>query len=205
MKGLLRKELYLIWKYCRALLVIVAAFIAVSWAGEENSFFLYYPCVIAGMLPVTLYSYDERDGWCAYSAALPVSRGQYVSAKYLVGLLAAAAAALLAALAQSLQMGVAAGGLGGYFGIAAGILAGGLAGPAITLPFVFRFGAEKGRIAYYMVILLLCVCMTVLGNASSAALLPGGTPGALLAFLAAAVLYGASWLLSIAFYQKRAL
>lgn len=134
-----------------------------------------------------------------------ISRGQYVSAKYLVGLLAATAAALLAALAQSLQMGVAAGGLGGYFGIAAGILAGGLAGPAITLPFVFRFGAEKGRIAYYMVILLLCAGMTVLGNASSAALLPGSMPGALLAFLAAAVLYGASWLLSIAFYQKRAL
>ena len=86
MKGLLLKDFYLAWRYCRILLILVVVFIALSWAGEGSMFFLFYPIILVSMIPVTLLGYDERDRWMGYSAALPYTRGQLVSAKYLVGL-----------------------------------------------------------------------------------------------------------------------
>ena len=60
MKGLLLKDFYLISKYCRAFLFIMAVFIGVSFLGEGNLFFAFYPCIISGMLPMTLIAYDEQ-------------------------------------------------------------------------------------------------------------------------------------------------
>ena len=39
MKGLLLKDFYLSWRYCRAFIVIVAVFLAVSFTGDDNIFF----------------------------------------------------------------------------------------------------------------------------------------------------------------------
>ena len=86
MKGLLLKDFYMAAKYCRAFLLLVIVFLAVSIWGDENVFFVIYPVLIAGMIPVTLYSYDEREKWTLYSGTLPYTRTQFVSSKYLVGL-----------------------------------------------------------------------------------------------------------------------
>ena len=86
MKGLLLKDFYLSWRYCRAFLVIVAVFLAVSFTGDDNIFFLIYPIMIASVIPMTLVSYDEHDKWTAYSGTLPYTRAQLVSTKYLVGM-----------------------------------------------------------------------------------------------------------------------
>ena len=86
MKGLLLKDFYLSWRYCRAFLVIVAVFLAVSFVGEDNVFFMIYPIMIASVIPMTLLSYDEHDKWTSYSGTLPYTRTQLVSSKYLVGL-----------------------------------------------------------------------------------------------------------------------
>ena len=86
MKGLLLKDLYLAAKHCRAFLLVAVVFLGVSFAGDENIFFIVYPTLITSMIPMTLISYDERDRWTQYSAALPYSRGQLVSSKYLIGL-----------------------------------------------------------------------------------------------------------------------
>ena len=40
MSGLLLKDFYLSWRYCRAFIVIVAVFLAVSFTGDDNIFFL---------------------------------------------------------------------------------------------------------------------------------------------------------------------
>ena len=44
MKGLLLKDLYMAAKYCRAFLLIVVVFLAVSFFGDDNIFFVVYPC-----------------------------------------------------------------------------------------------------------------------------------------------------------------
>ena len=81
MKGLLLKDLYMAAKYCRAFLLIVVVFLAVSFFGDDNIFFVVYPAMIAGIVPVTLISYDERDKWDLYAGTLPYTGSQPVSSK----------------------------------------------------------------------------------------------------------------------------
>ena len=49
MKGLLIKDLYMIKKYCRMLILMVVVFIFVS-TGNEGAIFSIYPVVLAGLI-----------------------------------------------------------------------------------------------------------------------------------------------------------
>lgn len=71
MKGLLLKDWYMIQKYCRSYILITAVIIGISLANGENLFFTFYPCMLCGMIPVTLLGYDERSGWMQYSGTMP--------------------------------------------------------------------------------------------------------------------------------------
>ena len=104
MKGLLLKDFYLSWRYCRAFLVIVAVFLAVSFTGDDNIFFLIYPIMIASVIPMTLVSYDEHDKWTAYSGTLPYTKTQLVSTKYLVGMCFGSVAFLISMAATTVRM-----------------------------------------------------------------------------------------------------
>ncbi|NMP37237.1 MAG: ABC-2 transporter permease [Clostridiales bacterium] len=101
MKGLLLKDFYMIGKYCRSFVLILTVFLVVSCFGNDNTFFIIYPVLIAGMIPVTLISYDEREKWHIYSETLPYTRAQFVSVKYLIGLLFELTVFLLSAAAQA--------------------------------------------------------------------------------------------------------
>ena len=92
MKGLIIKDLYQVGRYCRTMLMVIALFLGVSFFSRENEFFTYYPCLLCGMIPVTLLSYDERSGWSRSALSMPVTRSQLVSGKYLIGLIMVAAA-----------------------------------------------------------------------------------------------------------------
>ena len=86
MKGLLLKDWYMVVKYCKAYLLICLVFIGVSIMSDDNFFFILYPCILCGMIPVTLLGYDERSKWDQYCAALPYTKAQIVSGKYLLGM-----------------------------------------------------------------------------------------------------------------------
>ena len=90
MKGLLLKDLYMMKSYCRSYLLIAVVFTAVSLIGKDNMFFMFYPCLLCGMIPVNLLAYDERSRFIRYGDTLPYKRAQIVSAKYLIGLLSQA-------------------------------------------------------------------------------------------------------------------
>src|SRR5699024_7890966 len=149
MKGLLLKDFYLSWRYCRAFLVIVAVFLAVSFVGEDNIFFLIYPIMIASVVTKTLLSYDEHDKWTAYSGTLPYTRMQLVCAKYLVG-------QWFGAVAFGVYMTVSAVGmltgegfvLEQYALVGTALLVLGCVGPAVILPYVFEYGTERVRMAF---------------------------------------------------------
>ena len=206
MKGLLRKDLYMTWAYGRMLLLISALFLfsSVFMPAEENFFFVIYPVLLGGVLPVTLLSYDERFGWNRYCDALPVSRKLVVDERYLMSLLCFLAlyAVTLAVQAAVLLPKGRAADLGQ---LAALLPCFGLLAPAVMLPVTLRFGVEKGRLVYYFFIGMLVAA----GLAFSKQLL--GVSGAIGKWGAAAVLLGvvllfaASWLLSRRLYEKREL
>lgn len=199
MKGFIKKDLYLTVGYCRSIFLIVFLFLAVSCAQRDNYFFVFYPSILAGMIPATLLSYDEREHFCAYAAAMPQLSATYVSAKYLIGLLFGFACIILTIAVQSI-FGIFTGGDLLFLFIT--LLALTLLTPAIALPFMFRFGVEKGRIAYYIMIgvssaaALLLMKRSAMGPISEASVL------AVFGVLTV-LLFSVSWFLSVTFYKKR--
>lgn len=208
MKGLLLKDFYMAAKYCRTYLLIGIVFIAVSFAGAEsqNMFFVFYPCLLCGMIPVNLLAYDERSRWLEYSGTLPYTKAQIVSGKYLVGIIVQGTMLIAVGIAQGVRMHLAGTFGWGEFALFMGsIYAMAAVTSSISLPFMFRWGVEKGRIAYYCMIGFVCAA-GYLGSvffAQGSAQTVSGRVMLVLFFLVGTGIYAASWLASIALYQKR--
>lgn len=207
MKGLLLKDFYMARKFCWSFFLLVAAFLMISIVGKENLFFLVYPMIISAIMPVSLIGYDERDKWETYSGTLPYTRGQLVSAKYLVGLCLGLVAFLMSMTAIVVRMQVQSRfSLEELAAVGIALLVMGCLSPALMLPFIFRYGVEKGRIAYFVIIGLACASGGVLaGMGFQMQELPVGMLPLAVVAGAAILLYVLSWRLSIRFYQKREL
>jgi len=206
MKGLILKDLYMAVKYCRAYALIAIVFLGVSVVNGDNMFFLFYPCLLCGMIPVNLLAYDERSKWLLYSAALPYSKAQLVTAKYLIGLMAQLVVLFATGVAQAVRMHLDGSmDLAGLVLLLSTVLLLSALASSIAMPFMFRWGVEKGRIAYYVMIGIVCASSFLAedllqGIAAGSETVGGVTP---LFCLGAAALYALSWYLSIKGYEKR--
>ena len=203
MKGLLLKDTYMTVRLCRMFLLLDVVFLGVWMFGNGDLFFLTYPCLLTTTVPMTLIPYDEREKWDVFAATLPYSRAQIVSCKYLIGLCLSAGILAVAAVGQIFR-GTSEGNPG-FLTMFPVLLSACLLAPAVLYPFVFRFGAEKGRVVYYVVIAVVCGGSVVLQNTEVVSRLGGLSLGSLPAILIAAAIYAGSWLLSIRFYAKREL
>lgn len=210
MKGLLLKDIYMAVKYCRVYFLITVVF-AAAFVWSDNFFLAVYPVFLVGTLSVNLLSYDEKSKWSSYVGAFPYTRTQLVSVKYIITLLALGVSVLLMGLGFAVHMLVAGNfrlsELLTFFGL---LLSMGLASPALMLPIIFRFGVEKGRIAYYGVLVFFCAAVGAIGvfgtNADVLDFSVVQSAGVLLAAaLIGAILFAGSWLLSVRIYTKREL
>lgn len=209
MKGLLLKDGYQTVSQMKTMYLTVAV-VLVVWmfsTSDSYAFPISYAAIFLGVLPVTLLGYDQNSGWVEYSLTLPVSKKVLVAEKYLVGLLCAAASVVIGGLfvvVLSLRKGAALDGTALFFvgnGVNTILLMNG-----ISLPLMYRFGAEKAWMIY------------ILTFAGFGALIAGGSTlidefqtsghfqassglGAAL-FVVVLVLYVLSWRLSVAWYGK---
>ena len=208
MKGLLLKDLYMTVKYGRIYLFMSIVFCVVSFMNPENLFLVFYPCLLCGMLPVNLLGYDERSKWLQYCETLPYTRAQVVSGKYLIGLFAQLAILLVMGGAHTIRMGI--DGIfypGEFLSMMMSLLILSLIASSISLPFMFKLGVEKGRLAY-----LIMVGVVSAGSVTMANILSTKTEAAtnLVSVLPVLCLVGAgifalSWYLSVVFYRRREL
>ena len=208
MKGLLLKDCYLAWAHFKGYILMVIAFSVMSAADPGNFFLVFYPCMLCGMIPVNLMAYDERSKWDVYTALLPFTRSQIVSAKYIFGLIAQGIILTLVAVVNTVRMAYS-GGVDWQFlfdlmGIMIMLAA---VSVALPLPFIFRSGVEKGRMGYYMMIGLAGV-----GSGIAGGLLGDNVNAFSLPVLAVPVMiavgfgvYSLSWWLSVRFYENREL
>ena len=206
MKGLLLKDWYMMKKYCRAYLLIAVVFIAVSLFSNDNMFFVFYPCLLCGMIPVNLLGYDERSRWMQYSGTLPYTKTQIVSGKYLVGLLAQITVLVATGVAQAVKMIIAHNFIPGDFAVLMLLmLIISTLTSSICLPFVFKLGVEKGRTAYYIMIGFVCGASVLASSIIRGQLMSEIQPNLILALIAVVGvgLYILSWYLSIVFFKKR--
>ena len=206
MKGLLLKDFYMMKKYCRAYMLIAVVFIAVSFFAHENLFMTFYPCLLCGMIPVNLLAYDERSHWMEFGGTLPFTKTQIVSGKYLIGLLSQVVLLMVTGVAQGIRMAMNGSFLLQDFAVLMLLmLCLSAIASSITMPFVFKYGVEKGRMAYYVMIGLVCAAI-----AAASVFFKGQLQNEIrfkLPLVAVTLicigLYALSWYLSIVFYRKR--
>ena len=206
MKGLLLKDWYMMKKYCRAYLLIAVVFIALSFFSNDNMFFVFYPCLLCGMIPVNLLGYDERSRWMQYSGTLPYTKTQIVSGKYLIGLLSQITILVATGVAQAAKMLIAHNfELGDFAVLMLLMLIVSTLTSSICLPFVFKLGVEKGRTAYYIMIGFVCGASVLASSILRGQLVSEIQPNLILALVAVAGIgiYILSWYLSIVFFKKR--
>ena len=202
MKALLMKDFYTLWRQLRVYLLVMLV-ISVFNGAFGNIFITIW----AALLPYTAMAYDERSKWDQMAAMMPYSTRDIVISKYVLGWLCTAAAALFAMAVQLLQTVLgsplaAFAPMDNLMGCCASLCV-----LAVTLPLMFRFGVEKGRLAMFLIIFLVCGTAGAIANIADSA--TGGTAfafqGPVLAvmLIAAVVLTAVSVPLSIRFYAKR--
>lgn len=200
MKGLLLKDWYLTLKYGRVLLILTLVYGITGVFVEGFGMFAVLPALLIALLPNTIYSYDEREKWTTYAQVFPISRAQYVTGKYLLGVIAFAVYMVLLTVLHLIA------GTQGLAELLTMLVCMSLLAAAIMVPLMFWLGVEKGRIAYFIqvgVIVAVSLTLTNGGKGIAAiALLPVPEWAIVLSSI---VIYALSWRLSIFLYKRREL
>ena len=213
MKGLLLKDLYILkHAYFKNLTLVLVISTALGLA-MKLSFFFNIMGWMFGFYVVGLLSLDKASNWDFYASALPLSKPQLVGEKFILLLLCALAGfaygmvmspliqwrmgtpiteSLLVALIVTLVVLL-------YFGI--------------MMPFVYKFGVEKGRTGMLLAIAAFGGIIMFLGSTGR---LSDETPIAAFSWMdenplptiallsaAAIVVYAVCWIVSVAIYNKK--
>ncbi|MBQ8162179.1 MAG: ABC-2 transporter permease [Clostridia bacterium] len=136
----------------RKTLLMICLFLILGIAMPDASFFLVYPILMAGMLPSTLLSFDEKTGWNTCVRTLPFSPLQLVGSRYLECFCLIVLPVFLEGIGLYLRDGSAA--------MCPFLFAAGLLGPTIMMPLYYRFGMEKSRYVLLGISGLLAVLAT---------------------------------------------
>ena len=159
MKALLLKDSFTIARQMKIFLILIL-FLA-CYGSSMSGFAIIY----ASMLPITALAYDERSKWNTLAAMMPYSQSSIVMSKYVLGYISIGMAAIISCLAQiainlyrhtNFEAE-------GIVAIVA-VICIALLLQAFTLPFMFRFGVEKGRLAFFALIAVTVLGGTVFGK-----------------------------------------
>lgn len=188
MKALLYKDAMVLWKQMKSMLLLILVF-SVLPSGFQNTFAVLY----AALLPYSALAYDERSRWDRMAAAMPYSARDIVTEKYVFGWIAALGTLALTLVLRLVSQYLLHLGEGASAEMLLMAFFGSLIAMAVTLPMMFRFGVEKGRLAMLLLIGLVCggaagvAGMAVFTSGSAVASLPGLLLAAALAVAANAV------------------
>lgn len=160
MKALILKDFYVLWKQARIFVILVLLFSSIP--GSFNSTFVV---VYAAMLPYTAMAYDERSKWDQLALMMPYSDRDVVLSKYLFGALGSLAAMVLSMTLQFFIHGVLRYGTQQPDPLVSLLaLCTSLCILSITLPLMFRFGVERGRLLMFLIIILVCGATGAMGS-----------------------------------------
>ena len=147
MRGLLEKDLRLLKGQKNFFLIILLITVFLSLNSEDN-FAVTYLTFIAGFLTISSFGYDDNGNCMPFLLTLPVSRTLYVKSKYVLGFLltfigwaAGMVISMVTALLHKAPPTVEA----VLFQLAWVFLW--MIMLSFVLPMLFKFGAEKGRMA----------------------------------------------------------
>ncbi|MGN0307167.1 MAG: ABC-2 transporter permease [Lachnospiraceae bacterium] len=221
MKGLLRKDFYQYKKYCLYYILFALCFFLIGiFSGEGSVYFLFYPIILLGMVPMTIMAYEEREQWNVYSRLLPYKASWLVSVKYIAVLAINIVLDFLAIVLIKLKFNlnisfgeslmsdpITEEAVGGIIAI---LFITGLLGPAFVYPLCFKKGVENARLIRSLYIILLFVLigafeglMEYMGRTIFVNTAINGAASILGSIIISLTIFGLSWLLSVKWYEKR--
>ena len=155
MKGLFMKDLLVLRKYARTMAVFILVYIVVFSMLDSVDVISGMVTLVLAMMSVATFSYDELAKWDRFGLTMPVSRKQAVASRYLVCLLFTVLGGVIT-LAFSLVFGYirktgdpAQSLLSSYTILSVAVLF-----LSLILPFLYKFGPERGRLFMILVFLL---------------------------------------------------
>ncbi len=218
MKAMLYADWMNLRRSMKAILIVVAVIAVASLTWENGMAFVPFILVMLSlMVPATLMSSDRAYGWDKLSLALPVSRKDVVSSKFVLCLLVNLVTFALGA--------VYAAGMDFFAGDALtedmlGLLACEAVGLALTgigLALILRFGPERGRYFLVGAVWVPIILLTVIKKhpafnklVQAVGGMDSWSAGQLAAFFGGLVIVGAAvyavcWRIGVGIYQKREL
>lgn len=200
MKGLLLKDIYVVMRQAKMFLVILVLFSVIPGLSAVG-------LIYGAMLPITALAYDERAKWDTLSSMMPYSKRNIVISKYVLGYIGIAVAGIIAAVANPVVaiFKNTAVSVDDYVELAI-IVAIATFVLAVNMPLMFRFGVEKGRIAFLLLNGLAVAVAMIFGDKIMTALSKvncGMSTIFIITVLAVIVLNAISMLISVACYKRK--
>lgn len=157
MYALLLKDILALKRTLRIYAAFLVVYCGIGIFSDNPSFFMVFITVLSIMLPINAMTIDKGCHWNAYAACLPIPRSMSVLSKYVLaglGILAAIIPCLVFRLVDRytslITDTISWSGIALMTALALTIL-------AFQMPFLFRFGPERGRFASMAALLLLCI------------------------------------------------
>ncbi len=156
MKGLLVKDFRLIKAQKKFFLTTIAMAVIISVSMDMAIFMLSYLTLVMAFFTLSTIGSDEFDNGYAFLFTLPISRREYITEKYVLGILLGSGAWLFSTLLTVVICLVKNGIVFPEIRISALVtLPIMLVAQALCIPFQLRFGGERGKIAIITTMCLL--------------------------------------------------
>jgi hypothetical protein len=147
-KGLLLKDIFTLEKQMRVLLIVVVGFALIP-ASNMIGFTVMYAIII----PISSFGYDERAKWDRLMRMMPIPERSIILSKYVLGY---SFVGLISVIMLIAQFGYHAFGyqdltLASYPAFLVNVILMvfmALIGYAVLMPFIFKFGMERGRLVF---------------------------------------------------------
>lgn len=151
MKSLILKDLYNIGHNEKSMLFILVVFAIALIPTFGVAGYIFACAILCSMIIVTTFSFDDNSKWARYAMIMPVSKKDLVAGKFivlaifcLVGSLFGLVVGLIAWLSiKSVSLELS--GIGELLFLALTAWVVSIIIGSMSIPLVFKFGAEKGR------------------------------------------------------------
>lgn len=152
MKSLIMKDLFNIGHNAKSMLFILMVFAVALIPSSGVEGYIFVCAILCSTMIVTTFSFDDNSKWMRYAMIMPVSKKELVVGKFVVLAIFCAVGSLF---------GLVIGSIGGFamrkitfdfagigellfLALAAWVIS--LIFGSMSIPLVFKFGAEKGRV-----------------------------------------------------------
>ena len=152
MKSLILKDLFNIGHNAKSMLFILVVFAValIPFSGVEG--YIFVCAILCSMMIVTTFSFDDNSKWTRYAMIMPVSKKELVVGKFVVLAIFCAVGSLFGLVIGSIggsamrKITFDFAGIGELLFLALAAWAISLIFGSMSIPLVFKFGAEKGRV-----------------------------------------------------------